>query len=266
MRLAWAFFKRDALTALSYKLDFALQVLARLMLIVIFYFILKSLGQGGITGNVANRDLFSYVLVGIAFADCISVSMNIFAKQIREGQVTGSLEVTLLAPVPLPIFLICSSLWAYFFSGMRLLFYLAVGWLFLGVDFSRANWLAALIVLILTDICFMGVGVLMASGVICFKRGDSATTLFGDLMMFASGALFPIAVLPQWAQKVSAVIPFTPALDCMRAALLKGAMLPQLAPKLVVLTGFTIVCLGAGFGLFSWAVWHVKRHGTLSEF
>lgn len=266
MNLAWAFFKRDALTALSYRIEFLFQILGRLLLIVVFYFIVKSLGSGQVASAGTMRELFPYALVGISFADCIAVSMTIFAKQIREGQMSGSLEVTLLAPVSLSTILVYSSLWAYFFSALRFLLYLLVGWLLMGVDFSLANWGAALLVLILTDICFMGIGVLVASGVICFKRGDSASALLGDLMMFASGALFPIAILPGWAQRVAAALPFTPALDCMRAALLHGVSISQMGHGLARLTAVAALCLVAGFSLFSLAVSHVKRQGTLSEF
>jgi ABC-2 type transport system permease protein len=265
MKLAWAFLKRDALIALSYRLDFAFQILGRLVLIVIFYFIVRSFGAikapAGFGGG-----LFPYILVGIAFADCISVSMTIFAKQIREGQVTGSLEVTLLAPVPLSVILLCSSLWAYAFSGARFLLYLVVGALFLGADFSRANWGSGLVILLLTDLCFMGVGVLMASGVVTFKRGDTATTLLGDLMMFASGAFFPISNFPGWVRKISSAIPFTPALECMRRALLKGSGIAELSPLLETLGAFTVICIVAGFGCFTLAVNAAKRNGTLSEF
>jgi ABC-2 type transport system permease protein len=265
MKLALAFLKRDALIALSYRLDFVFQILGRLVLIVLFYFIVRSFGAiqapAGFKGG-----LFPYILVGIAFADCISVSMTIFAKQIREGQVTGSLEVTLLAPVPLSVILLCSSLWAYAFSGARFLFYLATGALFFGADFSRANWGSVLIVLLLTDLCFMGVGVLMASGVVTFKRGDAATNLLGDLMMFASGALFPISTFPGWVRNISAAIPFTPALECMRRALLKGSGIAELTPLLKSLAAFTVICLVAGFGCFTLAVNAAKRHGSLAEF
>jgi ABC-2 type transport system permease protein len=267
MKLAWAFFKRDAMIALSYRLDFVFQVLGRLVLIIIFYFIVKSIsGVRDLSPAGFQGGLFAYILVGIAFADCISISMTVFAKQIREGQVTGSLEVTLLAPVPLSVILLCSSLWAYAFSGARFLFYLVVGWLFLGVDLSRANWGSVLVVLLLTDLCFMGVGVLMASGVVTFKRGDTATTLLSDLMMFGSGAFFPISTFPAWVQKISNAIPFTPALECMRRALLKGSGIGELSPRLAVLSAFTVVCIVAGFSCFTLAVNAAKRNGTLSEF
>ena len=99
MKLAWAFFKRDAMIALSYRLDFVFQILGRLVLIIIFYFIVKSIsGVRDLSPAGFQGGLFAYILVGIAFADCISISMTVFAKQIREGQVTGSLEVTPAGP------------------------------------------------------------------------------------------------------------------------------------------------------------------------
>lgn len=254
------------MTALSYKLDFFFQVFGRLLLITVFYFMVKALGGSAAAPQGYAGGLFPYVLVGIAFSDCISVSMSIFGRQIREGQTTGSLEITLLSPVPLPLILVCSSLWAYFFSGLRLLFYLLMGALLFGVGFSRADWAAALAVLVLTDLCFMGLGILFASVVVLFKRGDSLGMILGDAMVLVGGALFPVAVLPHWVQLVSKAVPFMYALECMRGALLEGRGLAELGHGVSVLVAFALVCLGLGLFCFDRAVGLAKRQGSLAEF
>jgi ABC-2 type transport system permease protein len=265
MRLAWMFLKRDAIIAWSYKVDMIFQVMIRLLLIVLFYFLLRSLpipqSVSAFPGGV-----FPSIMIGVAFSDCVSVSVSVFAKQIREAQMTGSLEITLMSPVPLPLVLIYSSLWAYSFSALRFVFYLFVGSTMMGVNLSRADWLAALTVLVLTDVCFMGLGILLSSGVILFKRGDNLTVLMGDLLLFSSGVFFPIAVLPPLAQTLARLVPFTPALAAMRAALLTGASISKLLPDLRMLGIFTVVTMALGLFCFMSAVSSARKHGTLSEF
>jgi ABC-2 type transport system permease protein len=259
------FLKRDAVIAWSYKFDLIFQVLIRLLLIILFYYLLRSLPLP-LSVSAFPGGVFPSIMIGIAFSDCVSVSVSVFAKQIREAQTTGTLEITLMSPVPLPLVLIYSSLFAYLFSAVRFAFYLFVATYMLGVNLSHAAWFAAFIVLVLTDVCFMGLGILLSSGVILFKRGDNLTVLLGDLLLFSSGVFFPIAVLPPLARTLARMVPFTPALAAMRASLLTGASISQLLPELRALALFTVVTLTLGLFCFTWAVSSARRHGTLSEF
>ena len=59
---AWAFFRRDLLTDLSYKLSFALQALHILLGIAAYYFLARFLG-GSTPGGYAP---FPFLLVGMA--------------------------------------------------------------------------------------------------------------------------------------------------------------------------------------------------------
>ena len=265
MKLAWMFLKRDAIIAWSYKVDLIFQVLIRLLLIILFYFLVRSLPLPS-TVSAFPGGVFPSIMIGVAFSDCVSVSLSVFAKQVREAQTTGTLEITLMSPVPLPLVLFYSSLFAYSFSALRFAFYLFVGSTVLGVNLSHAAWFAATTVLVLTDICFMGIGILLSSGVILFKRGDNLTQLVGDLLLFSSGVFFPIAILPPVAQTLAKMIPFTPALKAMRASLLTGTSISQMLPDLRALSEFTAVTLALGIFCFMWAVSSARRHGTLSEF
>lgn len=267
MSLAWAFFKRDALIALSYRTSMIAQLSGNLILLGIFYFI------GQLIGKSDNPALAQYggsylpfMLIGLALADTVGVSLTTFATQIREGQLTGTLEATLMSPVRLALVLIYSSLWSYFFSALRFLLYIGVGSLLYDVSMADANLLSVMTIFLLTVLCFAGVGILWASVVMLLKRGESVLTMVGLIVIVLSGVLFPRDVLPTWMQYVAEVIPLSHALDGMRLAMLTGADLYDLSIIILKLGAFALVLLPLGIYAFNAAVDIAKRSGSLVEY
>ncbi len=267
MRLAWAFLKRDAITAVSYRISFAVQLLGNILILGLIYFIGKSLGPTPMPAfQQYGGSFLGFLLIGVALTDCAGVSLTTFAREIREGQLSGTLEATLMSPVRLPLMLIYSSLWSYCFSAFRFVLYLAVGSVLYGVSLGHANVLASIVLFLLTIMCFMGIGILWSSIVMVVKRGDAIITSFGYVVLLLGGVLFPSTVLPVWLQRAAELIPLKHALDGMRRALLMGANLSDLAPVILKLTIFAGVLLPAGLISFSLAVQAAKRHGSLTEF
>jgi ABC-2 type transport system permease protein len=267
MRLAWAFFKRDAITTVSYRIAFAVQLLGNILILGLIYFIGKSLGpQQAEAFKAYGGSFLGFLLIGIALTDCAGVSLTTFAREIRDGQVSGTLEATLMSPVRLPIILVYSSLWNYCFSAFRFILYLAVGSVLYGVSLGKANVLSAVTLFILTIMCFMGIGILWSSIVMVVKRGDAIITSFGYVVLLLGGVLFPSTALPGWLQKAAELIPLKHALEGMRLALLAGADLKALAPVLLKLAVFAAVLLPGGLFAFSLAVQAAKRNGSLTEF
>lgn len=267
MRLAWAFLKRDAITALSYRISFAVQLLGNILILGLIYFIGKSIGS---TPNSAFQEyggsFFGFLLIGVALTDCAGVSLTTFAREIRDGQVSGTLEATLMSPVRLPLMLVYSSLWSYCFSAFRFLLYLAVGSVLYGVSLGKANVPASFLLFILTIMCFMGIGILWSSVIMFVKRGDAIITSIGYIVMLLGGVLFPTTVLPPWLQLAAEAIPLKHALEGMRLAVLTGASMETLAPVFVKLLLFVAVLLPAGLFGFSVAVQQAKKNGSLNEF
>jgi len=267
MRLAWAFFKRDAVTALSYRISFAVQLLGNLLVLGLIYFIGKTLGATPLPALQAyGGNFLAFLLIGVALTDCAGVSLLTFAREIREGQLTGTLEATLLSPVRLPAILICSSLWSYFFSAIRFILYLGIGAALYGVSLQHANVGAAAILFLLTVLCFMGVGILWAAVVMVVKRGDTIITTLGYAVLLLGGVLFPSAVLPAWLQKLAQLVPLKHALDGMRLALLVGTPFSELTGIVWKLVLFTAILLPAGFISFHIAIQRAKQNGSLTEF
>lgn len=267
MNLAWAFVKRDASIELSYKTSFAIQMLGTVVLLAIFYY----LGQLMDPNEVEALDKYggsflAFLLIGVALMDCVGISLTTFAKQIREGQLTGSFEVTLMSPVSLQQILVCSALWPHLFSAIRFFFYLLLGTLMYKVELEQANMGAGLIIFALTVLSFAGIGMLWASVVLVIKRGEAILTVMGYLVVIVSGTLFPPTLLPGWLQSLAQLIPLTHGLHGMRLALLQGAGFQELSGTIAILAVFTVVLIGAGISAFNFAVNIAKRTGTLSQY
>ncbi len=267
VRLPWAFFKRDAKIAVSYRASFAVQLLGNVLVLGILYYMGKTIGARPIPAiEKYGGNFVAFLLVGIALSDCVGVSLTTFANQIREGQLTGTLEATLMSPVRLPTILIYSSLWNYFFSAIRFVLYLLVGAVFYRVQMAQANIVSALIIFVLTVFCFMGLGMIWASAVMIVKRGESIITTISYLVLLVSGVLFPVAVMPQWLRSLAWLIPLTHSLEGMRLALLQGYSAAMLAGILWKLVAFAVLLLTAGMVTFTLAVDLAKRRGSLVQY
>src|SRR5579864_6355493 len=109
MRLAWAFFKRDATIALSYRVSFVVQFIGKLAVLALFFFLSKTVGDKPLPIlSKYGGDFLAFILIGVSLSDCVLVSLTSFANQIREAQTTGTLEATLMSPVRLPVILLYS--------------------------------------------------------------------------------------------------------------------------------------------------------------
>lgn len=267
MKLAWAFFRRDAQIAWSYRLAFFAQFLGNVMLLAVVYFVGKTIGSQSLPALAKYGGSFlAFWLIGIALTDCVSVSLASFAAQVREAQTTGTLEVTLMSPVRLGAILVYSSLWNYFLSAVRFVLYLVVGSFMYGVDMSKANLFGALLIFVLTVLCFMGIGILWAGIVLVIKRGEAIIMMGGVIVTLLGGVIFPVSMLPPWVQSITKWVPLTHALDGMRFALLQGYGLRQLGPTLGTLSLFAVVLLVAGIGGFNAAVEAGRRTGSLTQY
>lgn len=267
MRLAWAFFARDAAIAMSYRIAFATQLLGNLLLVGILYYVSQTVGLEKLPALAEyGGNFMAFVLIGVALTDCVLVSLVGFAQQVRESQTTGTLEATLISPVALPVILIYSSLWNYFLSAVRFLIYLGAGAALGRVDLHTVNGPAAVAIFILTVLCFLGIGILWAGIVLLVKRGEAIMGVLSILVMLVSGMLFPVKLLPSWLRHVSELIPLTAALEGMRLAVLKGSSVGELSPILVRLCVFAVLLLAVGIGGFNYAVKLGRQQGSLTQY
>ena len=264
---ALLFLRRDFLIQLSYRFAFILQLFGILFSTASFYFIAKLFGSAT-APYLSNYggDYFSFVLIGIAFVGYQGVALHSFSDAIRTGQVTGTLEAMLVTPTRLSTLLLSSSLWNFVLTSLRVVIYLLMGIFLFGANLRQANVLAALVILGLSIPAFSALGILSASFIMVFKRGDPINFLISSLSVLLGGVYYPVAVLPQWLQILARILPITYSLEAMRRALLLGDSLITLAGEIAALIAFAAVLWPLSLLAFHYAVRQAKQDGSLAQY
>lgn len=264
---AIAFLRRDFKTELSYRFSFLLTIAGIVFSVIMFYYISKLFGKAASPYLEAyGGDYFSFVIIGIAFSGYLSTSLHSFSGAIREGQMLGTIEAMMVTPTGIPSIILFSSLWSFISTTIEVFLYLLAGVLIFGLDLGKANIPSALIVMALTILSFFPFGIISASFIMVFKRGDPIAFFFGTASSLLGGVYYPITILPAWLQGLSNLLPITYSLRAMRLALLKGYTIPVLAPDLWALALFSAVMIPLSLIAFSYAVRKAKQSGSLGQY
>jgi len=253
LRLAW-----------SYKLNFVSRYVAMIVTLLFFYFLDQMFKRAGVH-VVEGGTYFAFLLVGGAFLKYFDVAMRSFAENLREEMLMGTLEPLLATATPTRWVLLGPAAWMLLEGTLLVSAQLWIGALF-GADFSRANWLSAIVVVAVSLASLLCWGILSAAFTLVFKRSDPVTFVAGAVAYVFSGAFFPVSILPGPVQVVSYLLPFTYALRAMRAALLNGASLTELLPDWLALLALTAVLLPLSLWALRYAVRYAKRTGELAHY
>jgi ABC-2 type transport system permease protein len=119
---------------------------------------------------------------------------------------------------------------------------------------------------VLTVVALSSIGILSASFIMVFKRGNPINFLIGSLSTLLSGVYYPVTVLPAWLQVAARFFPLTYSLEAMRRAVLTGAPLSALLREVLLLAAFAILLLPLGLLAFRYAVRQARRDGSLAQF
>jgi ABC-2 type transport system permease protein len=260
-------FQRDLAVARSYRAAFAIEIFQALFGSAGFYFLSRFVESPGLEKSLPpGSNYFSFALVGIAFFDYLSVALSTFDGSLQEARQNGTLENLLVTQTSLPVILAGSSLYPFVLMSLRTAIYIGWGAVLFGFPLEGANWLGALLVLGASILAFLGLGILSASYLLIFKRGNPVNWAILGLSSVVGGMLYPISILPVWLQRLARLIPVTYSLEGMRAAILGHASTYELLPSIAGLLLFAVFLLPVSFAIFSWALRRTKVTGTLTHF
>jgi ABC-2 type transport system permease protein len=260
------FFWRDLAIARTYRAVFVMEAVEALFGSAMFYYVARfvdtpelqhSLPQGG--------SYFAFSLVGFVFLDYLNAALDTFDRSLEEARDSGTLEHLLVTQTSLPVFLAGSAIYPFLATTLRIIVYIAWGAALFGFPLRAANWLAVLVVLLATLLAFSGLGILSASYLLLFKRGNPAKWFFLGVSSVTAGMLFPVGILPDWLQFIARLNPVTYALDAMRASLLGGDTVAALWRPLAILLFFAALLLPLSMSVFAWSLRRTKITGTLTH-
>jgi ABC-2 type transport system permease protein len=260
-------FRRDFAVARSYRAAFAIEIFQALFGSASFYFLSRFVQSPTLQKSLPpGTTYFAFALVGIAFFDYLSVALYTFDASLQEAKQNGTLENLLVTQTSLPVILAGSSLYPFALMSLRTAIYIGWGAILFGFPLQGANWTGALLVLAASVLAFSGLGILSASYLLVFKRGNPVNWAILGLSSVVGGMMYPVSVLPRWLQYVARMVPVTYSLEGMRAAILNHASLRELLPSIGGLVIFAVVLLPLSFAIFSWALRRTKITGTLTHF
>jgi ABC-2 type transport system permease protein len=116
----------------------------------------------------------------------------------------------------------------------------------------RGDWLVFALFVVVSLLTMLGFGLAIGG----IAKNSTQADILGQVVFIASLALggvwFPRALLPDFAQSITAFMPLTPIIEGIRAITTENAGLTTLWPQLAILVGWAVVMYVAGIKLFKW--------------
>jgi ABC-2 type transport system permease protein len=159
-----------------------------------------------------------------------------------------------------------SAAWDFTYGAIRIVIYLLFATLVFGVTLYTSSLFTVALGVILTLLSSAGLGILSASFILYFKRGDPINYFLSATTTFLGGVFFPVEQLPQSVQFLSTYLPINWSLRIVRGALLQGKSFSELREAIMHLLVLTAILLPLGLFASRFAIRRAKREGSLIQY
>jgi ABC-2 type transport system permease protein len=206
------------------------------------------------------------LLIGAVIWSYLGIVFEILTETVAWERWEGTIEYTFMAPLPRAVHLLGMGAFAVLYGVMRTALLFGVVALFFGLSFDGADFGAALLLLGVASVSFVGVGMITAVlPLISPEKGAQLGFIAQGLLLVVSGVYYPVEVMPGWMQAIATVSPATYALHGIRASVLDGAGVSAVWGDLWPLLVLGAVAIPAGLLVFRAGERYAKRHGKLKR-
>lgn len=264
--LAWAFVERQTNLWKRYWAWELVWLVYGVVNTLAITFIAEEVGRQDIAARESVQELVLFLLLGTLAWAYLSAVIDDIGLVIGWERWEGTIEHTLMAPVPRAVHLFGMCVFAVLHATARTLLIFAVAVLFFTVDAGKADWFAAAVVLAVGSVSVAGLAILAGVLPLMYpERGQQMTFMIQAAILLVSGVYYRVEVLPGWLQMFAALSPVTYILDGVRAAIQEGAGLGDLGRELTALVLFGLVLVPLGLLVFDVAERWAKRTGKLKR-
>lgn len=229
-------------------------------------FIANEAGRQQFLAADQEQQLVLFLLLGTLAWAYLSAVLDDVSLTISWERWEGTIEHTLMAPAPRSIHLLGMCLFGVLHAIVRTLIIGGVALLFFSVDFGRADWVAAALVLLIGSVSIAGLAILTGILPMIYpERGSQMSFMMQAVILLVSGVYYSIDVLPGWMQAFAAISPATYILDGVRDAIQQGDGVTAVGRELVMLTLFGAALLPLSIVAFSAAERWAKKTGRLKR-
>jgi ABC-2 type transport system permease protein len=142
----------------------------------------------------------------------------------------------------------------------------AAMWLIFGVALPLGGVLRSLVVVAFALPALYAIGALFAAGVLRFGEIGPIVQLIRGVFVLTCGITFPILMLPGWAQTLAAVLPPTYIVQDIRAVLLRGLGLGDIAGDIAITVGLSALLAAFAIVTFRLLERSARRNGMLGRY
>ena len=244
-----------------WDLAFLVWTIANTLTIV---FIAKGIEAGG--GEIDVNRATTTLLIGAVIWAYLGIIFEFMTETVAWERWEGTIEYTFMAPLSRAVHLVGQGLFAIAYGLVRAVLLFAIVAMFFDLSMPDADFLAALVVLAIASIAFIGIGMMTAVlPLISPEKGMQLGFVAQGMLLVVSGVYYPVEVLPTWMEWLAVISPATYALDGSRDAILAGAGVTSMWDEIWPLLIIGAVSIPAGLSVFRAGERYAKRHGKLKR-
>jgi ABC-2 type transport system permease protein len=244
-----------------WELAFFLWTVANTLTVV---FIAKGVEAHG--GHLDVERETASLLIGAVIWSYLGIVFETITETVAWERWEGTIEYTFMAPLSRTVHLLGMGAFAVLYGVLRTAALFAVVALFFGLAFPDANFVAALVLLAVASVSFVGIGMVTAIlPLISPEKGAQLGFIAQGMLLVVSGIYYPVEVMPGWMQAIATVSPATYALHGIRATVLDGAGLGEVWGDLWPLALLGVIAIPLGLAVFRAGERYAKRHGKLKR-
>lgn len=225
--------------------------------------------EAGKTGAVSARELSRltlFLLIGTLVWAYLSAVLDDMSLTIMWERWEGTIEHTLMAPVPRVVHLVGMSVFGVLHAIIRTSLILACSLPFFHVNFNRADWPVVAAFIVVGSVSLVGLGILAGILPLLYpERGEQMSFMVQALVLLVSGVYYSVDVLPGWIQAASHASPATYLLRGVRDAVLDGRGFGYEGGDLLILAGFGLLMVPGALAAFTAAERWAKKTGRLKR-
>lgn len=262
----YAFFRRDVVNVTSYKLNFIFSIVSMFM----WCFTFGTLGritqpaQAPYMQDYGNISVPTFMIVGFMVSQFLQQSQ--FAPQRIASP--GNIERILLTPCRMPVFVLGSMSWRYFWSSLNIVVYIFMGTILFGMNILAVDWLTFMVALLLGIMAMWGLGIISSAIQLVTKQWNPITWFLSNFSFLVSGLLYPPEALlavdaTGTLYRLAWCLPHTYVFKMVRLSFGGTHLIDMLFPLLFNLIIMAVVFFGIGWFTFKLCLRRCQLEGSL---
>jgi ABC-2 type transport system permease protein len=223
-------------------------------------------GIPAVGGRIDVDRVTTILLVGAVIWAYLGIIFEILTETVAWERWEGTIEYTFMAPLSRPVHLFGMGAFAIGYGVVRAVLLFGVVAAFFSLHLPNADYVAALVLLVVASVSFIGIGMMTAVlPLISPEKGTQLGFVAQGVLLVVSGVYYPVSVLPGWMQALAKISPATYALRGCREAILDGAGVGALWSEIWPLLVIGAVSVPLGLWVFRTGERYAKKHGKLKR-